>query len=411
MDTGHIAWMLTATALVLFMTPGLAFFYGGLVRGRNVVSTLMYSFIAMGVASIVWVLWGFSLAFNDSSSLGWSGGLDYVGLANIGVGNGELGWDIPDLLVAAFQMTFAIITPALITGAFVERFKFTTYLIFLVLWVTFVYAPICYWVWGGGWIGSLDGGTLDFAGGTVVHINAGIAAVAAAYLVGKRRRAGLEPHNVPFVLLGAAILWIGWFGFNAGSAGAANGTAIFAFVNTNTAAATAAVVWAILSYVHTGRISGVGVATGVVAGLVAVTPAAGFVGVAGALAIGLGAGIICHYAVHFEIVRKLGIDDSLEVFAVHGLGGMWGALATGIFAWGVLSDSAGGLMNGNAGHFVANLIAVVATLAYSGIVSFIILFVLDKIPGLGLRISEDDEDIGIDISSHGERGYVADGAD
>ena len=412
MDTGHIAWMLTSTALVLFMTPGLAFFYGGLVRGRNVVSTLMYSFIAMGVASIVWVLWGFSLAFNDASSLGWSGGLDYIGLANIGVGNGELGWDIPDLLVAAFQMTFAIITPALITGAFVERFKFTTYLIFLVLWVTFVYAPICYWVWGGGWIGNLDGGALDFAGGTVVHINAGIAAVGAAYLVGKRRRAGLEPHNVPFVLLGAAILWIGWFGFNAGSAGAANGTAIIAFVNTNTAAATAAVVWAILSYVHTGRISGVGVATGVVSGLVAVTPAAGFVGVAGALAIGLGAGIICHYAVHFEIVRKLGIDDSLEVFAVHGLGGIWGALATGIFAWGAqAANGIGGLVNGDAGHFVANLIAVVATLAYSGIVSFIILFVLDKIPGLGLRISEDDEDIGIDISSHGERGYVADGAD
>ncbi len=411
MDTGHIAWMLTATALVLFMTPGLAFFYGGLVRGRNVVSTLMYSFIAMGVASIVWVLWGFSLAFNDASSIGWSGGFEFIGLSKIGVGNEELGWDIPDLLVAAFQMTFAIITPALITGAFVERFKFTTYLIFLVLWVTFVYAPICYWVWGGGWIGGLDGGTLDFAGGTVVHINAGIAAVAAAYLVGKRRSPGLEPHNVPFVVLGAAILWIGWFGFNAGSAGAANGTAVVAFINTNTAAATAAVVWAVLSYIHTGRISAVGVATGVVAGLVAVTPAAGWVGGAGALAIGLGAGIICHYAVHFEILHKIGIDDSLEVFAVHGLGGIWGALATGIFAWGALTDTSGGLVNGNAGHFMANLIAVVVTLLYSGIVSFIILFVLDKIPGLGLRISEGDEDIGIDISAHGERGYVADGAD
>ena len=411
MDTGHIAWMLTSTVLVLFMTPGLAFFYGGLVRGRNVVSTLMYSFIAMGVASIVWVLWGFSLAFNDSASIGWSGGLEYIGLSKIGVGADELGWDIPDLLVAAFQMTFAIITPALITGAFVERFKFTTYLIFLVLWVTFVYAPICYWVWGGGWIGSLEGGALDFAGGTVVHINAGIAAVAAAYLVGKRRNPGLEPHNVPFVVLGAAILWIGWFGFNAGSAGAANGTAIIAFVNTNTAAAAAAVVWAILSYVHTGRISAVGVATGVVAGLVAVTPAAGWVGGAGAFAIGVGAGIICHYAVHYEIVRRIGIDDSLEVFAVHGLGGIWGALATGIFAWSAMTDTAGGLVNGNAGHFVANLIAVVVTLLYSGIVSFIILFILDKIPGLGLRVSESEEDIGIDIAEHGERGYVADGAD
>ena len=407
MDTGSIAWMLTATLLVLFMTPGLAFFYGGLVRGRNVVSTLMYSFIAMGVASIVWVLWGYSLAFNDMGN-GVIGGLEFIGLSGVGYDEGD---GIPDLLFAAFQMTFAIITPALITGAFVERFKFSTYLIFLVLWVTLVYAPVCHWVWGGGWIGGLDGGALDFAGGTVVHINAGIAAVAAAILVGKRRNPGLEPHNVPFVVLGAAILWIGWFGFNAGSQLAADGVAVQAFVNTNSAAAVAAVVWGILSYIHTGRISAVGVATGVVAGLVAVTPAAGWVGTMGSMAIGLGAGIICHYAVHFEILHKIGIDDSLEVFAVHGLGGIWGALATGIFAWGALTDSSGGLVNGNAGHFVANLIAVVATLAYSGIVSFIILFVLDKIPGLGLRISEPDEDIGIDISAHGERGYVADGAD
>ncbi|MYA60089.1 MAG: ammonium transporter [Chloroflexi bacterium] len=407
MDTGSIAWMLTATLLVLFMTPGLAFFYGGLVRGRNVVSTLMYSFIAMGVASIVWVLWGYSLAFNDTGN-GIVGGLEFIGLSGVSMDEGD---GIPDLLFAAFQMTFAIITPALITGAFVERFKFTTYLIFLVLWVTLVYAPVCHWVWGGGWIGNLDGGALDFAGGTVVHINAGIAAVAAAILVGKRRRPGLEPHNVPFVVLGAAILWIGWFGFNAGSQLAADGVAVQAFVNTNTAAAVAAVAWALLSYIHTGRISAVGVATGVVAGLVAVTPAAGWVGTMGSFAIGLGAGIICHYAVHFEILHKLGVDDSLEVFAVHGLGGIWGALATGIFAWGVLTDSDGGLVNGNAGHFVANVIAVVATLVYSGVVSFIILFVLDKIPGLGLRITEPDEDIGIDITAHGERGYVADGAD
>ena len=407
MDTGSIAWMLTATLLVLFMTPGLAFFYGGLVRGRNVVSTLMYSFIAMGVASIVWVLWGYSLAFNDMGN-GVIGGLEFIGLSGVSYDEGD---GIPDLLFAVFQLTFAIITPALITGAFVERFKFSTYLIFLVLWITLVYAPVCHWVWGGGWIGGLDGGALDFAGGTVVHINAGIAAVAAAILVGKRRNPGIEPHNVPFVVLGAAILWIGWFGFNAGSQLAADGVAVQAFVNTNSAAAVAAVVWGILSYIHTGRISAVGVATGVVAGLVAVTPAAGWVGTMGSMAIGLGAGIICHYAVHFEILHKIGIDDSLEVFAVHGLGGIWGALATGIFAWGALTDSSGGLVNGNAGHFVANLIAVVATLAYSGIVSFIILFVLDKIPGLGLRISEPDEDIGIDISAHGERGYVADGAD
>ncbi len=417
MDTGSIAWMLTATLLVLFMTPGLAFFYGGLVRGRNVVSTLMYSFIAMGVASIVWVLWGYSLAFNDMGN-GLIGGLEFIGLAGV---SHEADEGIPDLLFAAFQMTFAIITPALITGAFVERFKFTTYLIFLVLWITLVYAPVCHWVWGGGWIGGFGDNqqALDFAGGTVVHINAGIAAVAAAYLVGKRRNPGVEPHNVPFVVLGAAILWIGWFGFNAGSQLAADGVAVQAFVNTNTAAAVAAVVWALLSYIHTGRISAVGVATGVVAGLVAVTPAAGWVGTMGSFAIGLGAGIICHYAVHFEILHKIGIDDSLEVFGVHGLGGIWGALATGVFAWGALTqglqsegvDALGGLVNGNAGHFVSNLIAVVVTLLYSGIVSFIILFVLDKIPGLGLRITEPDEDIGIDITAHGERGYVADGAD
>ncbi len=413
MDTGSIAWMLTATMLVLFMTPGLAFFYGGLVRGRNVVSTLMYSFIAMGVASIVWVLWGFSLAFDDGGNFGWMGGFNFIGFRGIGIGNGVFEGEIPDLLFATFQLTFAIITPALITGAFVERFKFTTYLVFLVLWLTFVYAPICYWVWGGGWIGNLDFGgstALDFAGGTVVHVNAGIAAVMAAVLVGRRRRAGVEPHSVPFVVLGAAILWIGWFGFNAGSALAADGVAVNAFFVTNLAAATAAVAWAILSYIHTGKISGVGVATGAVAGLVAITPAAGWVGGMGALGIGLGAGVLCHYAVYFGILRRYGLDDSLEVFAVHGIGGIWGALATGIFAWGALTGTSGGILNGNFGHFAANLVAVIATMAYSGVVSFIILFALDKIPGLGLRVSESEEDSGLDVTVHGEHGYVADGA-
>ena len=404
MDTGSIAWMLTASLLVLFMTPGLAFFYGGLVRGRNVVSTLMYSFIAMGVASIVWVLWGYSLAFDADQNIGWVGGLSYVGLSNLEAqptGDGP-----PDLLFAVFQMTFAIITPALITGAFVERFKFTTYLIFLVLWITLVYCPICFWVWGGGWIG--DTAAADFAGGTVVHINAAIAAVAAAILVGKRRLPGVEPHNVPFVVLGAAILWIGWFGFNAGSQYGADDVTVTAFLVTNVAAATAAVSWAILSYIHTGRISAVGVATGAVGGLVAITPASGYVGAMGALGVGLGAGILCHYAVHFEILHKLGIDDSLEVFGVHGIGGIWGAIATGIFAMsgGLLAVSGPG-----ADILIANLIAVVATLAYSGIVSFVLLFILDKIPGLGLRVGDHEEEMGLDIAEHGERGYVGDGAD
>ena len=414
MDSGSIAWMMTATLLVLFMTPGLAFFYGGLVRGRNVVSTLMYSFIAMGVASIVWVLWGYTIAFGPSQG-GLFGGLDHIGLSGISAIGGPDD-DIPPLLFATFQMTFAIITPALITGAFVERFKFTTYLIFLVLWITLVYAPICHWVWGsGGWIleNSLGIGddALDFAGGTVVHINAAVAAVAAAILVGKRRLPGVEPHNVPFVVLGAAILWVGWFGFNAGSAVSAGPSAVGAFFVTQLAASTAAVTWAVLAYIHTGRISAVGVATGVVAGLVAITPAAGAVGGMGALAIGLGAGIICHYAVYYEILHKFGVDDSLEVFAVHGLAGIWGAIGVGIFAWGALTGTSGGLVNGNAGHLISNIIAIIATIAYSGIVSFVLLFVLDKIPGLGLRVSEAHEFQGLDIAQHGEHGYVADGAD
>lgn len=414
-NAGHIAWMMTATLLVLFMTPGLAFFYGGLVRGRNVVSTLMYSFITMGVASIVWVLWGYTLAFGESQS-GLFGGLEFIGLRDVGHdSSSDPDGLIPDLLFATFQLTFAIITPALITGAFVERFKFTTYLVFLVVWITLVYAPICHWVWGGGWIADIDfgddgsGTALDFAGGTVVHINAAVAAVAAAYLVGKRRLPGIEPHSVPLVVLGAAILWIGWFGFNAGSAIAADGVAVSAFFVTNLAAATAAVTWAVLSYVHTGRISAVGVATGAVAGLVGITPAAGFVGGMGALGIGLGAGAICHYAVYYDAFHRLGLDDALEVFAVHGLAGIWGALATGIFASAGLGTG-GGLFDGNFGHILANLVAIIATMAYSGIVSFAILFVLDNVPGLGLRVTESEENVGLDISLHGEHGYVADGA-
>ena len=288
MDTGDTAWMLTASALVLLMTPGLAFFYGGLIRARNVVSTLMYSFMAMGVVSVVWVLWGYSLAFGDGSAF--IGDLSVIGLSGLDVAP-----DDGQLLFVLFQMMFAIITLALITGAFVERFKFSTYLVFLVLWITLVYAPIAYWVWAEkGWL--FDLGALDFAGGAVVHINAGMAGLAAAILVGKRRNPGPEPHNVPYVFLGASLLWFGWFGFNAGSGLAANGRAVSAFMVTNTSAA-AALTWGVLSQIQTGRMSAVGVATGAVAGLVAITPAAGFVGVMGALAIGFGAGILCYGAV------------------------------------------------------------------------------------------------------------------
>ena len=398
MDSGSVAWMLMASALVLFMTPGLAFFYGGLVRGKNVVSTVMYSFVSMGVVSIVWVLWGYSLAFGEGGAF--IGNFDFVGFKDVSS-------DPEDgaMLFAIFQMMFAIITPALITGAIAERFKFTTYLVFLVAWITFVYAPIAHWVWAGdGWLFEM--GALDFAGGTVVHINAGIAAVVAAWMVGKRRGVdrGVEPHNVPFVILGAGILWFGWFGFNAGSGLAADGLAISAFLVTNTAAAMALVVWIILGHIHTGKMSGVGAATGAVAGLVAITPASGFVGPMGAIAIGLGAGVLTFYAV--RIRHKFGFDDALEVMAVHGIGGIWGAIATGIFAVGGI-----GLVDGNAEVLGYNVVATLSTIAYSFVVTFIILKILDVIPGLGLRADEADEDAGLDVSLHGERAYVGDGAD
>ncbi len=405
LDSGHTAWMLTASALVLLMTPGLAFFYGGLVRARNVISTLMYSFMAMAVVSIVWVLWGYSLAFGEGSAF--IGDLSYFGLSGIDINDLEDN-GIPTLLFVIFQMMFAIITPALITGAFVERFKFTTYLIFLVIWVTIVYAPVAHWVWGGGWIGDVGDGALDFAGGTVVHINAGVAAVAAAWLIGKRRDPGAEPHNVPYVILGAALLWFGWFGFNAGSGLAADGLDVNAFLVTNTAAAAAALTWGVISQIQTGRMSAVGVASGAVAGLVAITPASGYVGVYGALAIGAGAGLLCYIAVYLR--TKVEIDDALEVFAIHGIGGIWGAIATGIFAVAAIGGTAG-LIDGNAGQMVTQVVAIVATMVYSFVVTLIILKVLDLIPGLGIRVSNEDEDIGLDLSAHGERAFVSDGAD
>ena len=400
MDSGAIAWMLTATALVMLMTPGLAFFYGGLVRAKNVVNTIMYSFIAVAVVSVVWVLWGYSLAFGDGN---WFiGDLKFLGLRGIGIDQGET---IPDLLFVAFQMMFAIITPALITGALVERFKFSTYLIFLVIWSTVIYAPVTHWVWGGGWISDM--GALDFAGGTVIHINAGVAAVAAAMLVGRRRNPGLQPNNVPYVVLGAAILWLGWFGFNAGSALAADSYAVNAFLVTNVAAATAGLTWGIISMIKTGKMGAVGVATGAVAGLVAITPAAGAVDAMGALAIGFGAGLICFFAVEF--IHKTGMDDALDVFAVHGIGGIWGCLATGIFTVTALAG-VDGLLGGSAKQLGIQAISALGTLAYSGIATFIILFILDKIPGLGLRESETDEDQGLDLAAHGEQGFVNDGA-
>ena len=407
MDTGTTAWMLTASALVFFMTPGLAFFYGGLVRAKNIVNTMMYSFISICVVSIVWILWGYSLAFGEGSNdflNMFVGDFSMVGLNGIALFAAE-GDAYPPLIDVIFQMMFAIITPALITGALVERFKFSTYLIFLVIWSTVIYSPVTHWVWGGGWISDM--GALDFAGGTVIHINAGVAAVAAAMLVGRRRNPGLQPNNVPYVVLGAAILWLGWFGFNAGSALAADSYAVNAFLVTNVAAATAGLTWGIISMIKTGKMGAVGVATGAVAGLVAITPAAGAVDAMGALAIGFGAGLICFFAVEF--IHKTGMDDALDVFAVHGIGGIWGCLATGIFTVSALAG-VDGLLGGSAKQLGIQAISAIGTLAYSGIATFIILFILDKIPGLGLRESETNEDQGLDLAAHGEQGVVSDGA-
>tara|TARA_B100000405_G_scaffold45843_1_gene30118 strand:- start:4 stop:1224 length:1221 start_codon:yes stop_codon:yes gene_type:complete len=405
MDSGHTAWMLTASALVFFMTPGLAFFYGGLVRAKSLVNTIMLSFMTIGVVSIVWTLWGYSLAYGNGELIeNFIGDFSLLGLDGVAMMSGEED-AISPLYDVLFQMMFAIITPALITGAFVERFKFSTYLIFTVIWITVVYAPVAHWVWGGGWIG--DAGALDFAGGTVIHINAGAAAVAAALLVGKRANPGLQPNNVPFVVLGASILWFGWFGFNGGSALAADDFAVNAMLVTQIAAGTAATTWGLIGLFATKKISAVGVATGAVAGLVAITPAAGAVNALGAIAIGLGAGSICYFAV--ELIHRTSLDDALDVFAVHGIGGIWGCIATGIFA---VESIAGvkGLISGSFDQVWIQIYTAGGTLAYSFILSFAILFVLDKIPGLGLRVSESAESQGLDLSEHGEQAVVNDGA-
>jgi Amt family ammonium transporter len=409
MDSGHTAWMLTASALVFFMTPGLAFFYGGLVRAKSLVNTIMLSFMTIGVVTIVWTLWGYSLAYGSGELIsGFIGNFSNLGLTGISMSSEPGGDAISPLYDVLFQMMFAIITPALITGAFVERFKFSTYLIFTVIWITFVYAPVAHWVWGGGWIGSEGAGALDFAGGTVIHINAGAAAIAAALLVRKRRNPGLQSNNVTYVVLGASILWFGWFGFNGGSALAADDFAVNAMLVTQIAAGTAATVWGLIGLFSTGKISAVGVATGAVAGLVAITPAAGAVNALGALAIGLGAGVICYFAV--ELIHRTNLDDALDVFAVHGVGGLWGCIATGIFA---IESIAGvkGVVQGEFGQVWIQIYTAVATLVYSFIVSFIILLVLDKIPGLGLRVSESEESQGLDLTAHGEQATVNDGAD
>ena len=372
MNTGDTAWVLTASALVLLMTPGLAFFYGGLVRKKNIVSTLMYSFVSIGIVGVVWVLWGYSLAFGpDLGGWGLVGNLDWFGLKGVSADEPmSPGGNIPHQAFMIFQAMFAIITPALVTGAFAERMKFGALCLFIVLWVTIVYAPLAHWVWGGGWLGDL--GALDFAGGTVVHISAGAGALASALVIGKRvgfPEQPMGPANVPMVLLGAALLWFGWFGFNAGSSLAADGLATNAFVVTNTAAAAAMMSWLILAWLIDGKPSAVGAASGAVAGLVAITPAAGFVGPMPALIIGAGSGVFCYVMV--KLLIRLKVDDALAVFGVHGVGGIWGALATGIFVGVCYSALGEGV--GRWEQIADQLIGIVAAFGWSCVLTAIIM--------------------------------------
>ena len=403
MDSGDTAWILACSALVLLMTPGLAFFYGGLARRKNSTATIMYSFMAIGLVGVVWVLWGYSLAFGPDVG-GFIGNLEWFGLRGVSATEaGPYAETIPHQAFMIFQAMFAIITPALITGAFAERMKFSAYLIFIVLWVTVVYAPLAHWVWGGGWLGGL--GVLDFAGGTVVHINSGIAALAAALIIGRRLGFGTEPmpaHNIPMIVLGAGLLWFGWFGFNAGSALTSLGAATNAFVVTNVATAASMIAWVAMSWIFGARPSVVGAASGAVAGLVAITPAAGYVGAMPAIIIGAGAGVICFGAI--ELLQKLKIDDALAVWGVHGVGGTWGALATGLFVgigFGTLADFS---EVGRGQQILLQLLGIGATWVWSFVMTAVILLAIKYT--IGLRVSEQEEALGLDATQHGEITYI-----
>jgi len=403
-DTGDTAWLLISTALVMLMTPALGFFYGGLVGKKNVLSTLTHSFFILCLISVQWVLWGYSLAFSPDTGAGLIGGLGWVALKGVGFApNPDYAATVPHQAFMAFQMMFAVITPALITGSFAERVSFKAYVIFSLLWATLVYDPIAHWVWGtGGWLHTL--GALDFAGGTVVHISSGVSALVAAILIGRRLKTS-EPHDATMTILGASLLWFGWFGFNAGSALTSGGLATSAFVVTNTATAMAGLTWITVSWLHKGRPSVLGMAAGAVAGLVAITPASGFVDVSGSIIIGLGAGSICYLAM--QLRPRLKVDDALDVWAVHGIGGTWGALATGIFATvAINSAGANGLLFGNPEQLLKQVIAVGATWIYAAVATFAIVKVIDLT--IGMRVKESDESLGLDRSQHGEIAYQLD---
>ncbi len=402
-DSGDTAWLLASTALVMLMTPGVGFFYGGLVRRKNLVSMITLSLVAFALVSLQWVLFGYSIAFGpETGGLtelgGWIGGFDLAGLNGIGV-NSELG-TYPALLFVAFQLVFAGLTLAIVTSVFAERVKLSSFIIFGLLWTTLVYDPLAHWVWGGGWLMQL--GALDFAGGTVVHISAGFSALAVALVIRKRIGFGkdnMEPSNIPLALLGAGLLWFGWFGFNAGSAVAANGLASSAFLVTNTAAAAGALAWMGMSWLK-GRPASLGFASGAVAGLVGITPAAGFVDIWGALVIGIVAGIVCYMAMVFRI--KAGLDESCDCWSVHGVGGLLGALLTGVFATTAVNNYSG-LLAGNVDQLINQAIAAGASIAYAFVVTFIIVKILDMT--IGMTVKDEEEYVGLDISQHGERAF------
>ncbi len=409
-DSGDTAWLLTSSALVLLMTaPGLALFYGGMVRQKNALATIMQSFIVLALISVQWVLWGYSLAFGPDRG-GIVGGLDWFGLRGVGLQpNPDYAATVPHQAYMVFQLMFAVITPALITGTFAERMKFSTFIVFTLVWATLIYDPLAHWVWGtGGWLKRA--GALDFAGGTVVHISSGVSALAAALVIGRRRGYGREPmppHNLPLTVAGASLLWFGWFGFNAGSALTAGALATSAFVVTNTATAAAALGWMFTEWTARGKPTVLGAASGAVAGLVAITPASGYVSPMASIVIGAVAGFLCYHACNLK--AKFGYDDSLDVVGVHGVGGTWGALATGLFAWKAINPDGGdGLLHGNPGQVWVQLTAIAASWVFAFVGTFVILKVLDVL--MGLRVSEQDEAAGLDLSQHSETAYMLGGS-
>ena len=400
LNSGDTAWVLAATALVMLMSPGVGLFYGGLVRSKTVISMIGLSFLAFALASIQWVLFGYSLAFGSDVS-GFVGGMNFIGLNGVGLGEAPLANNIPHLIYMAFQLVFAAVTLAILTSCFAERVKLSSFIVLGLLWTTLVYDPLAHWVWAGGWLAQM--GALDFAGGTVVHISSGFSALAIALVIGKRMGFGsyvMSPHNVPMSMIGAAMLWFGWFGFNSGSALAANGLAASAFVVTNTAAAAGALSWLAASWVK-GKPSALGMVSGAIAGLVAITPASGYVDSMAAIVIGAVAGVLCFMALLLR-VRK-GLDESCDAWAVHGVGGFWGAIATGIFATSAVNNYTG-LIYGNLHQFEVQVIAAVAALVYAFVVSYVLARIVDAT--LGLRVTEDEEYVGLDISQHGERAYA-----